>query len=224
MDIGRSFSYVFQDPRWLTKVLIGAVFYLLTSILIGIPFVLGYMLEIMRNVHRGEPMPLPEWSNLGALFSDGFKLFLGYLVYYIPVIILICCAAGGLSIGADSRGNPSGVGLAVAIPAYCLLFVYAIAFAIMMPALAIQYARTGVVGSMFQFREVIAIVRRVPGPYAIVVLLTFLLLPNLASLGLILCIVGVFLAYAYTTMVSGHLYGQLWQQVDQGPAMAPRYA
>src|SRR6185503_1108289 len=52
-DFGKPFSYVFDDPRWVNKILIGGLFYLAGFMIIGWFFVLGYMARTARNVIRG---------------------------------------------------------------------------------------------------------------------------------------------------------------------------
>lgn len=48
MDVGKSFTYMFEDKDWLVKIVLGGVFGLLSTFLIGLPFVLGYVLEVIN--------------------------------------------------------------------------------------------------------------------------------------------------------------------------------
>ncbi len=73
MDIGRAFTFVGDDPKWVQKLLIGGGLFLLgyltSIILIGIPIfliVLGYLVQVTRNVIGGQDRPLPEWNDWGA--------------------------------------------------------------------------------------------------------------------------------------------------------------
>jgi hypothetical protein len=79
MGLGKSFSFVFEDDEWITKVLI-AVGVLLGGIDLGIlviPAIVaalllsGYGLEIARRVIHSDSQVLPEWDDWGALLSDG---------------------------------------------------------------------------------------------------------------------------------------------------------
>ena len=56
MNIGKSFTYIFDDPRWLNKILIGTLVLiissLLSTILIGILgyfIIMGYALEVLAT-------------------------------------------------------------------------------------------------------------------------------------------------------------------------------
>jgi len=46
MDIGKTFTYVFEDEDWVKKVLIGGVINLIP--IVGFFFTAGYMLEMGR--------------------------------------------------------------------------------------------------------------------------------------------------------------------------------
>src|SRR5690349_5612813 len=107
INFGRAFSYILDDPEWVSKSLIGALFALL-SILILPAFVLaGYYQELIQNVARGDPRPLPAWNNIGEKFVNGLvfalKLFVVSLVYALPIIILTILQVVLTSVGSDSR-------------------------------------------------------------------------------------------------------------------------
>ena len=53
LDFGRSFTFMNEDPEWVSKVLIGGAFVLACSLLVGIPFVLGYFSRTLQNVAAG---------------------------------------------------------------------------------------------------------------------------------------------------------------------------
>lgn len=226
MNIGKAFSYVFEDQRWLQKVLFGALFLLLSIILIGFPFLLGYTLEIARNVHRGDPNPLPEWSNLGEKFVDGLKLVVVYVVWALPIILLYCCQIA-LTIGASAAlggGNRQAADAAAALLTLvtlvfnCLMGLYAIFVTLVRPAIVVQYLRTGEIGAGVRFGEVLGIVRRVPGPVILTALLG-IVVGFIGQLGAIACIVGVFFTFAYAYFVTAHLEGQVWSELDRAPAV-----
>ena len=64
LDIGKAFTYVTEDPKWVSKVLIGggliiAGFLTLVGWLFTLPVVGGYLILLLRNVIAGQPQPLP---------------------------------------------------------------------------------------------------------------------------------------------------------------------
>ena len=87
MDVGKSIGYVFEDKKWTNKLLIG----LLVSIVPIVNFaLLGWMIDIMRNVSKREPLPLPEWGDFGDKFVKGAILFVVGLIYSLPLLLIAC--------------------------------------------------------------------------------------------------------------------------------------
>src|SRR5207249_3422683 len=48
LDLGQGFRFFFEDPDWVKKILIGGVFMLLSSLIIGAIFVAGYGVHVLR--------------------------------------------------------------------------------------------------------------------------------------------------------------------------------
>lgn len=72
-------------------------------------------------------------------------------------------------------------------------------------------AATDNLSAGFRFSEVIRLVRSAPGAY-LMVLLGVIISGILGSLGVILCVIGVFFTLAYAMAVNGHLYGQAYRE------------
>src|SRR5262249_1297336 len=121
MDLGRSFTYMFEDKDWVAKlaigggiILLGAIFFwvLLIPLISAYALVVGYALVVIKNVYDGSPTPLPEWSNLGDFFVKGLTALVGILIWFIPVIVLACCfflvSAAVTPRGGDNSGSVSG--------------------------------------------------------------------------------------------------------------------
>ncbi len=85
MDFGKSFTFVFEDPEWLKKIVIAALISIIP--LIGQIYLVGYGLEVGRRVIRHDPHPLPDVSFVESLLL-GLKSFVIGLIYSIPAIVL----------------------------------------------------------------------------------------------------------------------------------------
>ena len=198
LDLGRAFRFVIEDPDWIKKILIGGVFTLLAAVLVGAPFVMGYLVRLTRNVARGEPRPLPEWDDLGGLFMDGLRALAVYLGHFVAALILPLTAGGLLLvvITASSHGGSAGDVIGT-MAAFAMALVYALAGVLMLalmvyvPAALLRFALYDRVSAGFEPREVVGIIRRNLGQYLLAVVLY--LVANFASqVGIILCCVGVF--------------------------------
>lgn len=217
MDIGSAFTYMFDDADWIKKIAIGGGITLgaliLSPILIGLALFLplsGYMLETLKNVRDGRPTPLPEWTNFGDLFSKGLMLVVIYLIYNLPSI-LFSCISGGLNVATANPDMDQDMIATLGIISACVTCVQVIislAANALLPAAIIRYAEFGSLGAAFQFGEIFNFIKNNIGDYIIVVLLGWVA-GLLAGLGVILCVVGLFFTFFWSTLVTANLYGQL---------------
>src|SRR2546427_12418712 len=83
LDLGQGFRFFFEDPDWVKKILIGGVFMLLSSLIVGAIFVAGYGMHVLRRGGRGEPRPLPGGEDLGGFFRDGLRALGVYLLHLV---------------------------------------------------------------------------------------------------------------------------------------------
>jgi hypothetical protein len=91
----------------------------------------------------------------------------------------------------------------------CLTFSYAIALLFALPASYGRLAATDGLGESLNVKALWTIVSNAPSAY-LIVLLGYIVAGFIASLGSILCLVGVFLTTAYSLAVEGHLLGQAY--------------
>jgi hypothetical protein len=223
MEIGKAFGYVFEDENWPKKVLMGGVFVLLSLLLVGIPFVLGYLVQTIRNVIEGQPRPLPEWDNLGEKFMSGLMLLIIIIIYQIPSILFSCISQAGpmlASQSGQSSDTMTSIGSALSMCGGCLNFIWGIVVAIILPVVFIKFTLTGQLGSAFSFSEFLSFIQADLGKYILVVVMS-IVAGIVGGLGLIACVIGVFFTYFYGQLVMASLYGQLYRAVTAkgGPAL-----
>ena len=126
LDIGRSFTYMFEDESWIMKIVIGGI---LSIIPIVNFMVFGYVLEALKRAADDMDVPLPEWDDFGGMFMKGLMVFVIGLVYSIPAIVVWCCSFGLLPLMGDSDTLGTLVGLASTCGS-CLVFIWAIVVAV----------------------------------------------------------------------------------------------
>lgn len=222
MDIGSAFTFMFDDQDWIKKIAIGGGITLagviLSPILIGLALFLpisGYMLETIKNVRDGRPVPLPEWTDFGALFTKGLMVFVIGLVYSIPAIVLYCITFGAQFAVQDANSDVAGAMAVVLGCLACLQILFGLLATALLPAGLIRYAESDSLGAAFQFGEIFRFISNNIGDYIIVVLLTWVA-QFVAGFGVILCVIGVFFTGFWAILVTANLYGQLARKAAGG--------
>ncbi|MGD8585676.1 MAG: DUF4013 domain-containing protein [Chloroflexota bacterium] len=229
MEIGKAFTFVNEDEAWIKKLVIGAVFVLLSFLLVPILPVVGYQIRIIRNVIDGRDRPLPEWDGIGQMFMDGLMVIVAGFIYALPMILISACAGIVSTATADAAGNMSGLGVVITIASGCLGLLYGIALAVIIPAVYIQYARVGEFGAMFRVAEVIAIARENLANF-IIVLVVYLVASFVVSLVSVIAVITIcgpiivsFVGTAWVMYAQGHLYGQIARKMSD-KAMASNFS
>ena len=221
MDIGKSFTYVFDDEKWVQKLGIGGLLLLIPGVnVVTSLFVVGYSLRVLKNVAEGAETPLPEWDNWGEDWVHGFLFMLVAFIYSLPLIILAGIASGiSAATGYEAGSNVSTLASICGCGLSCLYALWGIAEAIVLPAAMINYAIEGDFGSMFRFGDLFRFIRDNFSSYIVAVLLTFVA-QFVASFGTILCVIGVVFTSCWAILVSVHLLGQVKAESVSAPPTA----
>jgi len=228
MNIGKSFSFPFEDKEWISKLGLGAVITLVPILNFAWT---GYLVQLIRNVMDGQQEPLPTWDDIGKKLTEGLILALASLVYALPMIIVFCLPMSIMIVPAMMSGNGdmqdianaiAGVGSALFLCLLCVFLIYALVLSVVYPAILIVFSREGVFASCFKFREIFDLIGKNTGPFltawgmSVVVGLGVGLVVGFVSaiFGWIPCIGWAITAVlslgsgVYVTVVYGHLFGQ----------------
>lgn len=217
MDIGKAFTFIPEEDDWIKKIVIGGVLGLFSFFFIPIFFLIGYQVAIIKNVMNGQEHPLPEWDEWGQLFMDGLVVWVAQFVYALPVVLLSLCSLfiwvpAATDPGGDIGDVLSGAAIFGLVVLGCLVFLFAIALVFIVPALYIQYARTGEFGTMFQVGEVIGIARE---NFVDILIVTVAVIAAGIVLGLVtwipICgwLILAPLGTVWIMVATAHLYGQI---------------
>ncbi len=224
MDIGRAITFVFDDEEWITKLAIGAALLLASVIpLVNIFTALviaGYSLRLLRQVANGNDLPLPNWDDWGDDWIRGAKLVVAAVVYALPALLLSGIGALIGFIGSEMGNDGAAVVGLCNVGVSCLSSLWGILVALFFPGAMINFATKGEeLGAFFRFSEIWDMIRSNLGDYVVAVIIG-VLAEVVASFGLILCVIGVFVTGFWSTLVQSHLYGQVAAQAA-GATMAP---
>ncbi len=209
MDVGRSISYVFEDPDWIKKILIGG---LLTIVpVFGWFVIFGYWIRIAQNVSNGHEVPLPVWDDFGGDFMRGIKAWLGVMVWAIPFIVLFVCGWIPFTIVGNRSGSAaSALAALLGIGVYGIGTLLAIAISFITPVIVGRVVMRDSVSAAFEFSEIVNEAKVNAVPLLIIVGMT-LVLRFVAGFGLILCGIGVLFTSFLSYVMLSHLYGQFWR-------------
>lgn len=217
IDFGRCFTFVTEDPEWLTKILVGGLFTLLSVVLVGLPFVLGYWGRTLRNVAAGQPRPLPAWDDLGGLFGDGLRLLGVYLVYTVGLAMALAAlscvfvaplvAAGSAGLDRGPEALLAALGGLGTLLFYVVVMVVSVAALVYLPAALARAALRESFAEGFSWREITRFIQANLGNYALA-LVIYLLASFLSQFGVILCCVGIFPAGFWSYVILAHGLGE----------------
>lgn len=220
MDLGKAFSFVFEDDNWITTILVGGL--LLLVPIIGQLWLLGFLIQTARNVVQGSARPMADMSDFGGKLGMGFWNFVIALVYAIPVVLIsllfACIIALGGGMAEASEGAAAGtLGLAFA----CLLPLLIVVSLILQPLIIVataRYVQTDNVGDALRFGEIWGALRKDLSDW-IVLWLVQILCGFVGSLGGIVFGIGALFTYVYSQAVFGHAMGQIIRKVNGSTAM-----
>ena len=210
-DFVRPFAYVFEDPRWLPKVLIGGLFVLASFVLVGVFFLLGYIAQLVRNVIAGVKQPLPEWDNLGEYFGEGLLLFCVTFIYALPIVLLsiLIGVPAAIMSNVDNEGvrNIGGGALGCA---WCLVVPFSLVITFFVPAALLMVVTTRRFGAAFEFRRILDFVKANIGNYLLAIAI-YVVARFVASFGIILFCVGIVFTEFWGMVVSGFAFGEVYR-------------
>jgi hypothetical protein len=237
MDIGKAFTYITEDEKWVEKLGVGAL-------ISFIPFanfaVFGYQVQIARNVWRGEKRPLPTWDEFGKLFVDGLRIMGAMMVYMLPMILIYSVMMIGIvafSIMAESGayaptagGNDEFMGMMIFIMSSSMLCLmpYILLVWLLYPLFFIQIARHGSIKSCFALRDMWATLIAQPANYLLIVGVIFGIYIAISIVTMPIYLVAMFIPCIgflivmlitggmtiLVGAVSGHLEGQFMLEGD----------
>jgi hypothetical protein len=215
-NISEAFSFPFKDPDWVSKFMLGAIFTALSVVLIGIPVLYGYYIELMQRMSKNEQYPLPEWREVGVKFIVGIKYLIVLLVYYLPMmfvllpVIFLLIVAG--VIGTSAAGALSS--FAVLMSVFIIVIPYSLFIAWLTPLISIRYAERESMGDALNLAAVFGLFKFHWQDALLAAVLVFIV-KLLSAIGIIFLLVGVLFTSFYASLVAFHLYGQIGQNAKE---------
>jgi hypothetical protein len=207
-DFPKTFTFIFEDRDWVSKLLIGALFSLLGVFIIGYIVLLGYFAQLVRNVVAGSERPLPEWRNFGDYLADGIRLFGVGLVYMLPFIGLALMLIVPAALMEGAGHEAAGAVLGILLPVVLVPLVFAVT--LLLPAVFLRVIMLGRFSAGFELGEVFALIRA-SGINYLLAIAVHLVAGFVAQFGILLCCVGVFATSFWSLAASTHAFAQAYR-------------
>jgi hypothetical protein len=218
MDFGKAFSFTFEDPDWVKKVLLGGVISLVPILNFAST---GYSLEVTRRVINNNPRPLPEWDDIGGKLVKGLLYAVIAFVYALPILLLACLMQGGLAVlggaaSSSSRGSDAAGGAAaiISICFSCLMLIYGVFMGIVLPAAIGNYAAKDQLGAAFRFGDIISLVQKNISVYLMVLVIEIAAGLVASIVGSIACGIGILFTGFWSLLVIGFATGQAYREAS----------
>jgi len=220
MKFAKAFTYIFEDQRWLEKLVIPLLVTLIP--IIGWMVVAGYLMRVTRNVAEHQAEPLPELE-FGADLGRGFKLFVANLLYGLPIVLVSLLLFLPLALTENSNAA-TAFAIILAILGGFAILLYALFMTVLMPAVNANLAVKERIGAAFDFKEIFRMLRNNFTAWLIVIGGILLGSAIIAPLGGIVLVIGAIVTGFYSQLIVAHLTGQAYAHSQTpGGQGAPLY-
>jgi Protein of unknown function (DUF4013) len=166
---GDNLTYMFKEPKWISKILIGALLGLVPIL----NFVTGgYALRVLHNIRNDQEPSLPEWgAGFGKYFMDGLFLFLIGLIYSIPLMLIGMISGVPMALlgSTSNRDNLAALFGAASCLVGLIGLVYLVLMVFWLQGAIVNYVVKGNFGAAFAFGEIWAIVKANTGKMVLTV-------------------------------------------------------
>jgi hypothetical protein len=213
MDFKTPFTFIWDDPQWIRKIMITGLVSLIP--IFGWVYLFGWMLEIDRRVIRQQVPLLPELEFTDRLIL-GLKGTVVSLAYALPILILMIPVWLVTGIVPDNTQS-SGTSAIVLVTFLCitgLVSVYALLVYTILPAAMSHLAVRGALKDGLNIKDVWGLVKADPGAYLSGLAGTFIA-GLIAPLGAAVFGIGIVFTSAYSMAILAHFYGQAYREASQ---------
>jgi hypothetical protein len=207
VDIVKAFTYFTEDEKWQNKVIITLILGVIPVVNLA---VVGWMLDLIRNMLDGIERPMPDWDNLGGQIGDrlmaGLMTVIAGVIYMAPLIVFSICF-GIVMAAADSRFL--GFVFSLIAIAYAALAWMPLSVGMM------RYARTRDFSAYTDFARNLRLAREHLSTLIVLAVFVFVVGVILGIVGSIPCVgwLVAWVSVGVNAIVTGHLTGQAAVQI-----------
>ena len=163
-----------------------------------------YIIDAVQGtIIKGDEDVLPEWSELGPIFIDGLKFIALIFIWFIPLWILVVV-------------NALVDQLFLNILVTCCSLIYGIPFSLLVVGAFGLLADDRPFGEVINPMNAYKVISANWASTLIAWLLAAIGVFAAIFVGTLLCGIGILLGVPYGYALTGHLYGQLYSQSQEG--------
>jgi hypothetical protein len=230
MDIGKSLTFIADDEKWYSKLLLGA----LISVVPILNFAwVGYLTDLMHNVSQNLELPLPNWDDLGEKFITGLKISAAAMIYSLPILLLGIIPLSAIFISNLNTGQDAGDALVGVVGgagmlAICCVSLYGLLLSFVFPAVHLYFARHGTFQSCFHVKEISQLIALNSANYLVAWLISILagvvlgtisgilsvVIGIIPCIGWIIAIVIPAFVTVWVSVIYAHLFGQIGTELS----------
>lgn len=214
MDISRTFNFMQQDKDWVVKLLIVGLISLIP--VIGPLYLAGWMMEISKRTELGRENMLPD-VDFATYIKYGLKYWVVNLIYSIPIFLVSMSVSFCSSVLLTSdNAFLNFVGFIFVLLLSVLNMLLAVAIYGLTYASYIRVMNNGTIQSGLDFEIIFTMVRENFREFLILIGMG-IVYGFVASLGFIVCCVGILFTAPFTSAAIANLIGQLSTKICNGP-------
>ena len=216
LDIGRSMTWMFKSPNWMSNLFWMVLCSLLGTVVIGTLVAYGYQVDIVQRRSRGRDDVVPDFdpNRFVDYLTRGAWPFLVYMILggiiSIAMVVLIVLTTLICTLPFQGEGEPPPLAIAAMVGGIGVWTVFFMAALMVVMPLCL---RAGLMNSFtegFKIAWGVDFFRRM-WPTLILTLIITIALALLAEVvGILLCFVGLFFTMSWLQFVLADLATQLY--------------
>lgn len=216
----RAYNYVFENPNWLTTVLLWALCILAAGIIPVLPYLvlLGHFFEIIISLlaTQGTRYPDFDFNRFGEYLGRSVWAFLVAMIFVVPmmialyagIIVVVLLAAGAASAGGDGLGPV--LAIVVGLLGFVLVLALMIAASLFITPMVLRAGLQGDFGAAFNFGWALDFIKKTWLEMILANLFIQLTGMLLTFIGLLVLCVGIYPANALVFMAQAYMFYQLY--------------
>lgn len=209
LDLGEALGFIFRTPGWRRKLLVAALCLLFSWLVIPLLLFTGYSVAVARRVRDGS-LELPPWGGPRQKLKDGVLLFVIFIGWNIPGILLSI---------PDFFVTGNGAARTIATLLTGLGSLWGLFALVALPPIYSQYLQSGF-RAAFKVRAIIERFRTTLG-LSIVIGALVIVLSAVWVIGFVALGVGVLFTLTYASWIGSYLVGKYAAITDHAVGMAP---